>query len=317
MNPSWPSVKRAQQLSMDSKSKSSDESKKALELTDLPLEIRELIWEFSLPKCRVFHVKSISQQRPAVPDTHTMYCKFHIDHAPPVCLYVCSEARIVALRKGFFLSPHGQHPGYWFSPEKDILYLDRNQRTWFHMKPDQPRMTVPGWDRVLNLGVEWRAFFRDIPRPSENETIASYWRASIDKMYIYMPRIRTINYILPKARYKGGATWGREPFGSHNFEAELLPLPEDTLIPWETSRNLGRAGPHHGQLITQLQMVATLAAPVVTWREVKRDIEKGFEEDDGVGDEEAQPAREGSPSNGVSEPPEILGWQLVRVGAPF
>ncbi|KAH7149128.1 hypothetical protein B0J13DRAFT_621022 [Dactylonectria estremocensis] len=307
---------------MDSKSKSSDESKKLLELRGLPLEIRELIWEFTLPDYRVFHVKAISQQRPTDPDPgiRKMYFKFHIGHPPPVCLQVCSEGRNVALRKGFFLSPHGEHPGYWFSPSKDILYLDRNQRTSFHVKPDQPRMTVPGWDRVLNLGLEWRAFFRDIPRPSEDETISDYWRASIDKMYTYMPRMRTVNYILPKARYKGGATWGREPYGAHNFEAKLLPLAEDTQIPWETSRNLGR-GPHQAQLITQVQGLTNLAASVVTWGQVKQDIEKGFEEDDGGSEAETeaevQLVREGSPFNAVFHPPEIIGWLLVRVGAPF
>ncbi|KAF7548220.1 hypothetical protein G7Z17_g7214 [Cylindrodendrum hubeiense] len=292
-------------------------------LRDLPLEIRELIWEFALPQCRVFHVKGMSRQRLWMPpDSRDMYFKFHINHPPPVALHVCSEARTVALRKGFFLSPHearphGEHPGFWFNPDKDILYLDRNQRTSFHVKPNQPRIRVAGWDRVLNVGLEWRAFFRDIPRPSQDENISNYWRAAIEPLYAYMPRMKTVNYILPKARHKGGVTWGREPYGAQNFEPELLPLQEDTPIPWETHRNLGRPPPRV-RLLAGIQMGAEHAASLITWSEVKRDIEKGFEEDDAVDGAETEPAREGSPSDDRDfYPPRILGWLMVRVGATF
>ncbi|KAK7425175.1 hypothetical protein QQX98_000090 [Neonectria punicea] len=313
---------------MDPESGSSHETR-SLELQDLPLEIRDLIWELALPDRRVFQVKKISRQRPLTDATKQEdYFVFNIRHAPPVPSRVCSESRATALRKGFFLSPHGEHPGFWFNPDKDILYLDRNQRTSFHVKQGQPRMEIPGWDRVLNVGLEWRAFFRDIPRPSGDETIGSYWRAAIDPLYAYMPRMKTVNYVLPKARYKGGITWGREPYGAQGLEAELVPLPEDTPIPWETSRNLGRPTPQllaqiqgqvQGQAQAQAQAQAQghiqLAARVVTWGEVKRDIEKGFEEIEGAEDAEGSAREESSSTSRSSYPPLIIGWLLLRVGA--
>ncbi|KAL6415483.1 hypothetical protein AUP68_02042 [Ilyonectria robusta] len=290
----------------------------SLGLKDLPLEIRELIWEFALPDRRVFHVKGMSRQRPFMnPDPRCLFFNFHIGHPPPVCTRVCSESRAVALRKGFFFESRDDHPGYWFNPDKDILYLDRNQRTLLHSKPNQPRMKVSGWDRVLNVGLEWRAFFRDIPRPSQDETISSYWRAAIDPLYAYMPRMKTVNYILPEARYKGGITWGREPYGAQKFEAELFPLPEDTPIPWETNRNLGTP-PSRTQILAEIQGRPIHAASVLPWAEVRGDIVRGFEEGDDVSGAEAEPAREGNPSDTrVNYPPRIVGWSLVRVGATF
>ncbi|KPM42719.1 hypothetical protein AK830_g3819 [Neonectria ditissima] len=311
---------------MDPKPSNSHEAQ-PFELKTLPLEIRELIWEFSLPERRVFQVSRISRQQ-SVTDAakREHYFIFNIRRAPPVASRVCSESRSTALRKGFFFSPHREHPGHWFNPDKDILYLDRNQRTSFHVKPGQPRMLIPGWDRVLNVGLDWRAFFRDIPRPSGDETIGSCWKAAIDPLYAYMPRMKTVNYILPKARYKGGVTWGREPYGAQNLEAELVPLPEDTQIPWETSRNLGRGAPQaqllgqiqgqvQGQGQGQAQGRIQLAPSLVTWGEVKRDIESGFSEAEEADDGEGS-AREGESSAGRSSyPPQIIGWLLLRVGA--
>ncbi|KAH6874751.1 hypothetical protein B0T10DRAFT_203264 [Thelonectria olida] len=281
------------------------------DFNSLPLEIRELIWEFTLPDCRLFHVRSFSRQR-LVRDEEVrqMFLIFHIPHPPPTALGVCAEARTVALRKGFFLSPHGDFPGLWFNPDKDVLYLDRNQRTRFHIKPGEPRMSIPGWDRVLNVGLEWRAFFRDIPRPSPDETMASYWRAAIEPLYAYMPRMRTINYILPQVRYKGGISWGREPYGAPNFDAQLVPLPEDTPIPWETTRNMGNGvfAPRP-QLMGEIQETRRPAATVVTWGEVKNDIEKGFEEVEDDGNQSAP-----QPHDPSFYPPQVNGWWLVRAG---
>lgn len=276
------------------------------DFNSLPPEIRDLIWEFTLPDCRVFHVRGFSRERRTVGVSPTpMFMTFHIQHHPPTTLRVCAEARTVALRKGFFLSSHDDFPGLWFNPEKDVLYLDRNQRTRFYLKPGEARMSIPGWDRVLNVGLEWRAFFRDIPRPTEEETMASYWRAAIEPMYTYMPSLRTINYILPHLRYRGGITWGREPYGAQGYEAQLVPLPEDTSIPWETSRNLGNGvfGPRT-QLLGAIQQTRRPAAMMVTWGEVKKDIEKGFE-DEGDGEDTQKPP---------FVRPRINGWWLMRDG---
>ncbi|KAJ4267590.1 hypothetical protein NW762_003699 [Fusarium torreyae] len=276
-----------------------------LELNSLPPELRDLVWSFTLPDYRIFHVKEVSRQEAHSDTTKREMCfHFHIRHALPVALQTCRESRTVALREGFFLSPHGDDPGVWFRPATDILYFDRNQRTTFQVKPGQPRVTVPGWDRVLNVGIEWRAFFRDTPRPSRNETTASYWRAAIEPLYAYMPRIRTVNYILPKMRHKGGMMWGREPYHAERYEAVLVPLPESVQIPWETTRNRGQ---DRAALLNNILFnVSTsgLGPAMRTWEELKCEIEKGFEEElSGEGHAE-------------HNPPEIIGWWLLRDGIP-
>ncbi|KAM5352710.1 hypothetical protein ACJ41O_005432 [Fusarium nematophilum] len=268
-----------------------------LQFNHLPPELRDLIWESSLPSRRVFHVKGVHQYI-TTPSSRTMSFRFHIRHANPVALRTCRESRAVALRAGFFLSPRGDDPGVYFRTDADILYFDRNQRTLFQVKPNQPRVSVPGWDRVLNVGIEWRAFFRDTPRPSRGETTAGYWRAAIEPLYAYMPRMRTVNYILPFVRHKGGMTWGREPYGVQGFEPVLEELPEETEIPWQSTRNGG--GVSRGQLMRDIQNPAGLSSLMVTWREVKEDIERGF-----AGEDE---------SDGY--PPEIVGWWMFRTGAP-
>lgn len=293
---------------------------------DLPLEIRELVWEFALPNRRIFHIRSISAQKP-FPQTveRQMYFKFYIHHRPPAATSVCKESRTVSLRTGIFLSAYGNHPGVWFNLDTDILYFDRNQRTSFHIKAGESRMYIPGWNRILNVGLEWRAFFRDTPRPVLDETSAGYWRAAIDLLYVYMPNMKTLSYILPKIRHKGRVTWGREPYNAQNYEAVLMPLPAATQIPWrnerETTTNPAEAF-NRANLLSTLRDYG-LTAPMVTWSEVKADMEKGFEEGEDEGknnkdedERDLNPERLWGEEKQMVRKPEILGWWLVRPDAP-
>ncbi|KAF5021524.1 hypothetical protein F66182_6434 [Fusarium sp. NRRL 66182] len=268
------------------------------ELSSLPLELRDLVWSFTLPVRRIFHVKKISRKKSRSNLMRREMClHFHICHAHPIALQTCQETRAVAMREGFFLS------GVWFRPKTDILYFDRNQRTTFQVKPGQSRITVPGWDRVLNVGIEWRAFFRDTPRPSEHETTASYWRGAIEPLYAYMPNMQTLNYILPKLRHKGGMMWGREPYRAESYDAVLCRLPGDVQIPWETTRDRGQ---DRASLLNDIRGTIGLAPLLVTWAEVKQDIEKGFEEEE----------EESGDGRVDVSPPEIIGWWLTREGIP-
>ncbi|KAM0213941.1 hypothetical protein ACHAQD_009154 [Fusarium lateritium] len=283
-----------------------DSAARHLELNNLPLELRDLIWGFTLPHRRVFHVKRLSKQKSSDNSTNSQMCfHFHLRHPPPMALSICRESRALASREGFFLSSNGDDPGIWFRPESDILYFDRNQRTMLHTKSGQPHLTIHGWDRVLNVGIEWRAFFRDVPRPSSDETMGGYWRAAIESLYAYMPSMQTLNFILPELRHKGGMVWGREPFEAGKYKASLMPLPEIVKIPWETTRNRGR------DLVAMLSrfpiningQTRVVTPPMMTWGEVKSDIEQGLEEDS---DQE----------HVASYPPEVIGWWLIRDGIP-
>ncbi|CAM1500520.1 Fc.00g096820.m01.CDS01 [Cosmosporella sp. VM-42] len=294
----------------------------SLEFNSLPQEIRDLIWEFALPGRRLFHVKGAFRQRPIEdPNKRDMFFRFHIHHPPPVTSYINKESRAVAMRKGFFLSSYADRPGVWFNPSLDILYFDRNQRTSFHLRPGESRMSLPGWDRVLNVGLEWRAFFRDTPRPVQEETTADYWWAAIYSLYLYMPNMKTLNYILPKVRHKGGITWGREPYGAQEFDAGIVPLPAATQIPWGSERNTGNGQVTRGTMHGEMARRTGLSAQMVTWREVKSDMEKGFEErmvDEEDADDRRWEYKEATKEEDErgSRSPRILGWWLVRVGAP-
>ncbi|KAG9503188.1 hypothetical protein J7337_006030 [Fusarium musae] len=283
-----------------------DSTSSQFRLEGLPPELRDLIWKFTLPDCRLFHIKKTSTQEPSTnPTVDQLFFRFHIHYAPPVALRICRESRAVAQREGFFLSPHGDNPGVWFRPETDILYFDRNQRVTLKAKPHNSIVTIHGYDKVLNVGIEWRAFFRDVPRPAAGETMAEYWRSSIESLYDFMPGMRTLNYILPELRHKGGMVWGREPFQAQSYTAVLLPLPERVKIPWETTRNRGndRAAMLSEFLFNASHGNRDTTPLMVTWGEVKKDIEKGIEED---------PERE---SAGHC-PLEVIGWWLIRDGIP-
>ncbi|KAF7560109.1 hypothetical protein G7046_g4045 [Stylonectria norvegica] len=294
---------------MDSQSQPSQPSDMRFNLSKLPLEIRDLIWEFSLPSCRVFHVSSItriwSTNEAPSSSLRPMFFSFHIHHRPPVASYTCQESRAVALRHGFFLSPSAPWAGVWFNPNLDILYFDRNQRTSFHLSASQNRMSVPGWDRVLNVGLEWRAFFRDAPQPSLGETMATYWRGAIDPLYTYMPRMKTLNFIVPRVRHKGGVTWGREPYGADKFLANLLPLPDDTQIPWASVRNTGDMRVIMEDLSVHVE--GGNSAPLFLWKGVREDMERALK---GTEDDEKKITQR------LHYPPEVVGWWLLREGGP-
>lgn len=282
------------------------DSARRLEFKDLPPELRDLVWEFSLPTRRVFHVKGISGHHEGELLRRAKFFRFHIRHAPPAALSTCKESRAVALRSGFFLSPYGEeNPGVWFSTEHDVLYFDRNQRNnMLQLKPNLGRMAISGLDRVRNVGVEWRAFFRDTPR--QGATTSRYWRAAIETLYVHMPQMRTVNYILPMLRHKGGMMWGREPYQAQNHEAVLVTLPDKTQIPWENTRNRGA---DRVQLLNDIRHENGLNSMMVTWKEVKEDIEKGFREEAEPGD-----GWQDRQHDTDHYPPEVIGWWLLRDG---
>ncbi|KAF4977909.1 hypothetical protein FZEAL_5614 [Fusarium zealandicum] len=276
-----------------------------LQFNGLPLELRDHTWELTLPNRRVFHAKEVSSQKPNNEPTKREMCfRFHIRHHPPSALNICTKSRNVAMRHGVFLSPCGDEPGVWFRPETDILYFDREQCKTIQVNPYQPRITVSGRENVLNIGIEWRVFFLDSPRPSQGETTSSYWRAAIGPLHAYMPHMRTVNHALPMLRHEGNMKWGREPPSAPKFQAKLVPLPESIKIPWESARDL----------YNSLRRIGGLPVATVTWKEVKEDIERGFEEDKD-GEENGESSR--GLDQGVEHyPPMIVGWWLLREGIP-
>ncbi|KAI9162958.1 hypothetical protein HJFPF1_04553 [Paramyrothecium foliicola] len=287
--------------------------------SSLPPEVRDLIWEATLPPRRFFQVNDIGRfshnPTPGAALGAVPIFTLHVYHSPPSATQVCRESRSVALRRGFFLESqrHAEDkdaavdPGVWFNPDRDVLYFDCNLRYYLRVRDGRPVYDVPGWDRVLHVGVEWRAFFRDVPRFSENQDMRPSWRAVFGLLYLYMPHMRTLNYIIPATGRVGEPTWTRERQDAAQAEAELVPLPDDARIPWETRLNPGGVG---GPTPIAPQTSASTTY-LTTWNEVRKNMYNAFEPEDG------QPFQGNSHArNGLGAAPRedlrILGWWLAR-----
>lgn len=299
----------------------------------LPFEIRTLIWEATLPPQRIFHVKGTADS--CLKKILTFHCK----HPPPIALHICAESRAAALRNGgFFLAPEAG-TGPWFNPKRDVLYFDRNQRHMLRSKGGKTQ--IRGWDQVLHAGLEWRAWFRDVPRQTApgDEDIRRHWRGVVRGLYFHMPALEGIHYVLPRVRHKGGVTWGREPYRSAQYQAELVCLPEETEIPW-AGAGMGIRNAVHNGAAAGNAAPGVLAVPgategsrtiltMTTWGDIKADMERALEEElkadqedqvveldwtlanEDEGDEENNKCM--FPGNRL---PEVVGWWLLRQDVP-
>ncbi|KAL7918086.1 hypothetical protein ACQKWADRAFT_305073 [Trichoderma austrokoningii] len=295
----------------------------------LPLEIRALVWEVTLPPPRIFHVKGTveSDQEEAL--------TFHQLHPPPLALRICSESRSVALQIGGFFLAHDGGAGPWFSPRRDILYFDRDQRRMLRSKTQ-----IRGWDQILHVGIDWRAWFRDVPRQIAlgDEDLRLHWRSVVRGLYLHMPALENIHYVLPRVRHEGGVILGREPYGVNKYQAEVVHLPEATEIPWAGAglgiRRAVQNGAAAGNAAPEVSVIpgATEGSRTIltmtTWGDIKADMERALEEEL-KGDQEDQVAEldwtlEGEEQGNESkkcifprnQPPEVVGWWLLRKDCP-
>jgi 2EXR family len=256
---------------------------------DLPLEIRELIWEYSLTEERVFHIKEIKFW-PATSAPIGGRIQFHQEYRPPVVTQVCSESRKVAWRIGCFLFTrpgHYQHPGIWFNPKSDILYIDRNQRNALVTEGTVPGVVIPGLDRVENVALEWRWFLQDGSKRLEawsSEDMQLYWAHKMDKLYAYLPSMKNLRYILPLVRHQGGLPWGREPRTLLHYPIALTELPPEIIVPIESGHK--------------------------PWVEVEEELAKTLGSAWQCDDKKSKFGER------VAYPPEIIGQWLLRKEAP-
>ncbi len=278
-------------------------------------ELRTLVWEAALPGPRVFQVRrTFGPWNGWAPEGGT---DFHITHPRPALLGVCHESRAVALRKGIYLSRNLS----WFNPETDILYFDKNDKN--HCLPRitgrKPPLPVLNWDKVLNVGVEWRAFFHKTPRPQSTREMRAMWRAVIRLLQMYLPGMRRLHYVLPMVRHRGGLTWGREPYGSRSFQAELVVLPGTTNVPWGDALILNTAPQlPAGAARTMAELLDLRKDQLIPWDELKRDIQLALDECDAdkMDDEDAD-WMAGVEKQKDLPMPEIVGRWLVRPSAHY
>lgn len=289
----------------------------------LPPEVRLLVWEATLPDRRVFHVSSLTEAAQAAQKTSSVkrsgqLFSFHIRHAPPIAHQVCHESRAVVLSRGFFLSDGETTAGKpcagtWFNPQRDMLYLDRNMR---HCLRAKTPISVGGLDRVLHVGLEWRAWFRDVPRPPDDEgTHRQRWKTAMEPLLLHCPGAETMGFVLPRVRHTGGVPSGREPYGAEKHGCGLERLPRGTRVPWERVPVQVANGALVNYPGTALSQLAGGSVPV-EWRVLCRQMETAadlLQRDDGTKRVEDEGFHE--PVVQRKRVVRVRGWWLVRPGA--
>lgn len=302
----------------------------------LPEELRTLIWEATLPNTRVFQVHSVHRIEQQTART----LQFHIKHAQPISLSVCKESRLVAQRRGFFIgSPsfaQSDAGGLWFNPSRDILYVDRHNRSLFNRTPDGP---IQGVDRVQHLGVEWRAVMANTSAFSHTGDMRAVWRPMFRNLRPYVPKLKALHYMLPAVRVPGCYSWAREPYKSHEHDATLDELPQQARIPWCDSLSTSRVGRTHpvalpdagpGIKAHEARTRGGFLGYYMYWEDVRRGLEMAMRE----ACEDAEEAMQRRDAEEVDEygrrgdwrdkrnkvgleEVQVVGWRLRRVGVVY
>lgn len=237
------------------------------QFTDLPLEIRDIIWDFVLPPPRVFQVRRIGMLRPQdVPPTvyrttfsghhetsnpasrHFRCFEFQRKHPPPIATQICRESRAAALRAGYFLFPTcftADIPRtladirarmVWFGGPIDLLYFTfpANNATMEHGWGHRP-VPTPCLSLVKNVGVEWVYFFQGTRAPPHKWASSSrtrHWQGHVLPLYEIPAARRHFWIVFPAGRSANTeAALGREPVESFELEARITPMPPSTNIP--------------------------------------------------------------------------------------
>jgi hypothetical protein len=275
-------------------------------------ELQDLIWEAALPEPRVFHVRRTFG--PWNGSSTFAGTDFHISHPPPALLWVCKSSRAIAHRKGIYL---GRKADTWFNPERDILYFDKSGKNQCLPRLTGPPTLMPvhNWDKIRNVGIEWRAFFYKTPRPQSTRDMRAMWRAIIRLLQMYLPGMRRLHYVLPMVRHRGGLAWGREPYGSQQYEIELAPLAEEIKVPWGDALILDDTMPTlpAGGAQAMAELLSLGRNKMIPWGVIKKDIECAIDENV----EKVYEEEEGDWMIGVKKQrdlpmPEIVGRWLMR-----
>ncbi|KAL2113202.1 hypothetical protein VUR80DRAFT_4909 [Thermomyces stellatus] len=294
-------------------------TKAAFQFSDFPLELRELIWEHTLPPPRLFQLHSLLPPRAAIaPELqrlyklwfpqrgtndpapvdlrHMSYFAFRVRHTPPIATQVCRESRNVALRAGYFLLPAAspsaesdQAPGVtWFGGRTDVLYYPISREAHLFNYRD-PTTCLPNSDLIRHVGVEWRILLRGVPAPWQRtyDGEREGWRDRMLMLYDQVPGLEAVHLVLPTAytiNYSTTRSFGGEPQGYDRLKATLTPLPLTERIP------ISRASP--------------------SWAEVLEALRNEFD------DENNRQRVADFIGACVKYPPEVSGLSLKRGGTP-
>ncbi|MBE3042370.1 hypothetical protein IMZ48_07265 [Candidatus Bathyarchaeota archaeon] len=176
-------------------------AKAATQFSDLPREIRDLIWEETLPPPRLFqqfglralfHTTLDSTSRAISPRIQLLYqvcfganladlglqpgsiyaISFHIRYPPPIATQVCRESRDTARRAGFFLLPAATSVKSDASEtpplEFGVLWFGGSTDILYQTFPRGRSDYITNWDRYRHLY---------IPNSERVRNVGVGWRA--------------------------------------------------------------------------------------------------------------------------------------------
>lgn len=256
-------------------------AKAAFQLSDFPLELRELIWEHTLPPPRLFQLYSFLPPKTISPELQQLYKQwfprraaddpnpvdptqisfftFRLRHAPPVATQVCRESRSVARRAGYFLLPTAsafpesdQDPGVtWFGGPTDVLYYPISREAHL-FQPRDPTAAPPNSELIRHVGVEWRTLLRGVPAPWQRtyDGEREGWGARMLVLYQHAPGLEVLHLVLPTTytiNYSTTRSFGGEPQGYDSLKATLTPMTLSERIP------ISRASPNWGEVLEALR----------------------------------------------------------------
>lgn len=230
-------------------------------LPHIPYEIRQLIWEFTLPPPRVFHVHSTPQvlrtERispeakrafsawfgpnaiPEDSDDETRQgfscLNFKTHHPPPVITRVCRESRDCAIRSGYFLLPTLYGDGVdrvsaaWFNESSDLIYYpSRGAATSLGYLAGLPYFTIASIARVRSVAVGWWHFSSPLLENFLRDPPAEILQAKLRAIYSQMPAIQTLYIIHPD--FRDPSRTREEPLDQANSELGMVMVPDPTMV---------------------------------------------------------------------------------------
>ncbi|KHN94873.1 uncharacterized protein MAM_07292 [Metarhizium album ARSEF 1941] len=140
---------------------------------------------------------------------------------------------------------------------------------------------VDGLERVKHVGVEWRAWFSDIPAFQSAQSMRERWKHVLRALTWCLPDLQTINFVLPQTRCCGGVSVGREPYGASLNACRPTSLPGHVSVPWGRELPSGAAW---DPAVGAVRLGRQLRIRLTSWDTIRDQMASALDDDDGHGD---------------------------------
>lgn len=231
------------------------------QLPHIPFELRQIIWDFTLPPRRIFHVNSTPRvqterlshetqrlynawfghnaepQQTSVETSIGFSCfKFKKHHPPPVITRICRESRDRAIRAGYFVLPtlysndEDRISVAWFDGTSDLLYYpSKNAPTNLAHFTGLPYFLVANLARMSSVAVGWWYLLSPPLESWVPDRPAEILQDRLLAIYAHMPAIKTLYIVLPDFRDPEASRGAEEPLDDAG-NVELVTVPDSTIV---------------------------------------------------------------------------------------